>query len=372
MVVAVMNKTCRGKLISPDNYESLMSRDLDLESPRKTKFVKNLEKDSKDINSKVSELTKWLYDDDNKKRRTAASRLGDIAKYHPDNVVYACDKLRNLVKTDETRVKVNSLEALIFVGKNNPEEIRSLIGTFILNLYHENAKIRQLAIYGLIVAVDHYPAKVRPAIPRLIELLDDSNTLPQAAAIKAIGKFTLYHPKDVKSEEILSKLNIFVEGELDEIQRGPHTKDEIKKYAREAINNLEYNLDREYVELPEYILDDELRLRVVEHFENKQYQSAVQQSFITLEERIRKKGGYDYEDYGTSLVSEAFHYKNGPLAFGQTESEKRGVMLLYKSAFQTFRNTSSHRFLDNMGPQHAHHIICFVNLLLLFLGPKEK
>lgn len=349
-----------------------MSHGLDLKSPSKTKFVKNLEESNEDINSRVSELTKWLYDDDEQKRRTAASRLGDIAKYHPDEVVYACDKLRNLVKTDNDRIKKHSLEALIFVGKGNPEEIRSVIGTFIPHLYNENAKLRQLAIYGLIVAVDFYPQKVRPAIPRLIELLDDSNTLAQTAAIKAIGKFTFYHPADVKSEEILSKLDLFAEGELGEIQRGPHTNEEIEKCAREAINNLKNDSVDEHIQLPEYMLDDKLRLRVVEHFENEQYQSAVQHSFITLEERIRNRGGFSYDNYGTSLISEAFHYENGPLSFGQTKSEKRGVLNLYRSSFQTFRNPTSHRFLDSMGPQHAHHIICFVNLLLLFLTPKER
>lgn len=367
-----MNETCWVTLISRNNHGHVMPHGLDLESPSKTKFVINLEDGNVDLNSKISELTKWLYDDDVKKRRKAASRLGDIAKFHPDEVIYACDKLRNLVKTDNDRVKSRAFISLIYVGKNNPEEIRPLIGTSISHLYHENAKLRELAVYALIVAIDYYPAKVRPAIPRLIELLDDSNTLPQAAAIQAIAKFALYHPSDIKSEQMISKLNRIAEDELEDIQRGPHTNEEMKKHAREALNNLENSSVKEYVELPEYILDDELRLRVVEHFENEQYQSAVQQSFITLEERIREKGGYNYEDHGTSLVSEAFHYENGPLAFGRTESEKRGVMLLYKSAFQTFRNPSSHRFLDGMEPQHAHHIICFVNLLLLFLRPKNR
>lgn len=349
-----------------------MTRGLELNSPSKSEFLKNIEESDKDINSKVSELTKWLYDDDIEKQRVAATRLGDIAKYYPDEVVYACDKLRHLIKSSDDRVKTKSLKTLVYVGTSNPDEIRTVVGASIPHLYDENAKLRELAIYSLIVAIDFYPDKVRPAIPRLIELLDDSNTLPQAAAIKAIAKFTLHYPSDIKSENIISKLNRIVEDGIEDTQRGPHADEEIKKDAREALNNLEEGSVKEQIELPEYILDDELRLRVVEHFENEEYQSAVQQSFITLEERIRKKGGYSYEDHGTSLISEAFHYENGPLVFGRTESEKRGVMLLYKSAFQTFRNPSSHRFLDGMGPHHAHHIICFVNLLLLFLGPESE
>ena len=146
-----------------------MTRGLELNSPSKSEFLKNIEGSDKDINSKVSELTKWLYDDDIEKQRVAATRLGDIAKHYPDEVVYACDKLRHLIKSSDDRVKTKSLKTLIYVGTSNPDEIRTVVGASIPHLYDENAKLRELAIYSLIVAIDFYPDKVRPAIPRLIE-----------------------------------------------------------------------------------------------------------------------------------------------------------------------------------------------------------
>lgn len=339
-----------------------------LEEPTsKNSFLQNLEESDESISSRVSALTEYLYDDDVEKRNTALLRLSQIAQFYPDPVKPACGKVRNLARNDETKIQQQALKVLLYVGKNDPEEIRTIIGTAISMLYEENAKTRELAVIVLIISTRYYRQKVRPAIPRLIEMLDDSNELPRAPAAKALAELANQYPSDIKSEETIARLNQMTDVEVDPTQRGPEVTEKRVEYAEEALENLQKAIKEQDVELPESILDDELRLRVVEHFENEQYQSAVQQAFITLEERVRDKGNFSYEESGTSLMTQAFHYDNGHLAIGETEAERRGVMLLYKSAFQSFRNPSSHRFLEDMSAKRAHHIISFVDLLLEFM-----
>jgi uncharacterized protein (TIGR02391 family) len=105
---------------------------------------------------------------------------------------------------------------------------------------------------------------------------------------------------------------------------------------------------------------------VVEQLEAGHPQSAIRDSFKVLEERVRHKGDYNTEDYGTQIMLDAFSTDGGPLSFGETDSEKLGALRLYAGAMQMFRNPTAHRSVP-IEQQEAAEIIFFVNLLLRLL-----
>lgn len=119
--------------------------------------------------------------------------------------------------------------------------------------------------------------------------------------------------------------------------------------------------------------DEEIAEKSLRHLQadNPAPQAAITMAFLVLEERIRDKGGFSNSDYGSDLIESAFKEGSGPLSLGQTGGEEVGVKLLYKSVFQTFRNPSSHRHLDNIEKEEAFRIICFVDLLLKLIDSPD-
>jgi uncharacterized protein (TIGR02391 family) len=116
--------------------------------------------------------------------------------------------------------------------------------------------------------------------------------------------------------------------------------------------------------LPSEIFDEELIARCSQQFNQENYQSAVQNAFIALEERIREQGGFSYDINGVELVTEAFKPDGGPLSFGEINSEQQGIMQQYRSAFMAFRNPSSHRFLEDLDKVQTYHLLCYANMLI--------
>lgn len=111
------------------------------------------------------------------------------------------------------------------------------------------------------------------------------------------------------------------------------------------------------------VLDPELADRALSEYEDGHYQSAVRTAFVVLEERVRSEGEFRESDHGADLMTEAFR-PDGPLAMGQTEAEKEGTMLLYRSAIMALRNPTGHRFVDEIDGDYARDVIHTVNLLL--------
>lgn len=124
--------------------------------------------------------------------------------------------------------------------------------------------------------------------------------------------------------------------------------------------------------LPKEIFDERLVEHCAEQFARGQHQSAVQNAFIALEERIRDLGDYTSEDHGTELITNAFNPGDGPLSFGQTSAEMEGIMHLYRGAYMSFRNPASHRFVEDINEVQAYHLLCLANLLLSLLEENQE
>ena len=119
----------------------------------------------------------------------------------------------------------------------------------------------------------------------------------------------------------------------------------------------------DFADVDASVLDEELAAKALTEYEDGHYQSAVRTSFVVLEERVRKLGGFRESDHGAGLMTEAFR-PDGPLAMGKTESEKEGTMLLFRSVVMALRNPVSHRFVNEVDEDYARDVIHTVNLLL--------
>lgn len=129
----------------------------------------------------------------------------------------------------------------------------------------------------------------------------------------------------------------------------------------------EISPQRSRLELPVSVFDEEILERCAHHFEQENFEEAVQNALKTLEVKIRDEGDFPQTELGDNLATQAFHPEEGPLSFGETEAERQGVMFLYRSAFKTFYNPSKHRFLDDLDKKQTYHILCFVNMLITLM-----
>lgn len=118
-----------------------------------------------------------------------------------------------------------------------------------------------------------------------------------------------------------------------------------------------------FVDVDSSVLDDELAAKAVDKYEDGHYQAAVQMAFVVLEERVRERSGFDHDAHGAELMTDAFR-PDGPLARGETDAEKEGTMLLYRSAMIALRNPVGHRFVDSIDENYARDVLHTVNLLL--------
>lgn len=140
-----------------------------------------------------------------------------------------------------------------------------------------------------------------------------------------------------------------------------------EKLSSEPEGDREIETHDNQLTLPASIFDDQLSSRCAHHFEQENYEEAVQNALKTLEVKIREAGDFSKDDYGDNLATDAFNPEDGPLSFGETKGEKEGVMFLYRSAFKTFYNPTKHRFLGDLDKEQAYHILCFVNMLIKML-----
>ena len=99
-------------------------------------------------------------------------------------------------------------------------------------------------------------------------------------------------------------------------------------------------------------------------------------AFKVVEERLRAlmSKSNDYQEDLTSdrLITRALNPTSGILTDkGLSPSEREGMHLMFKGAFQFVRNPRAHRIIDNQDEQHSIELMYLANLLLRIL-PEES
>jgi uncharacterized protein (TIGR02391 family) len=93
-------------------------------------------------------------------------------------------------------------------------------------------------------------------------------------------------------------------------------------------------------------------------------QAAVLYAFRSVEEAVRKAGGFADDDVGTKLMRLAFDKNTGPLAdMAEPEAERDALAHIFAGAIGRYKNPHSHRTVQ-MEPQEAQEALIFASHLL--------
>lgn len=119
-------------------------------------------------------------------------------------------------------------------------------------------------------------------------------------------------------------------------------------------------------------LDSELVEKCWSKYARGEYRDAASRACQLLEHRVRESADIGGGLYGADLMKQSFSPHDGPLTMGEEKGEMEGAMFLYAGAVQGIWNPLHHRegdregekYLDRVGRQEAHDILCFVNFLL--------
>jgi uncharacterized protein (TIGR02391 family) len=111
--------------------------------------------------------------------------------------------------------------------------------------------------------------------------------------------------------------------------------------------------------------------RVIDRYNNGYYEDAVLAAFKVIEHRLRKITGKT-DARIQELLHDAFDPATGTLQDPKAwQSERQGIFLLFKSAFQSFRDPRAHGFVTT-DAEEAYDLIVLANRLLLIIEQRQQ
>lgn len=117
-----------------------------------------------------------------------------------------------------------------------------------------------------------------------------------------------------------------------------------------------------------YLRDSELLERCGDLLGASQnYDRAVREATVVLEDRVRKLAKTRPNAIGTTLMEQAFGPSNGKLRLRVDDNEQRGAMELFRGTVAYFRNQTGHRLVADYDQHDALEFVGFIDLLLTTL-----
>ena len=229
----------------------------------KTTYILTLiaEENPYTLRSAVSDLRRWLHDEEDAVKLNASNVLMNISEECPEEVVPTVDELVRLLRTElspEFRddILYHSTEALSNVAEEYPQETVSAVDSVVPLLTEDSVEVRINSSYLLFILSEMSPETVKLLVGDVIQEVDDSNDVVKGNLLLTLSNVAEEYPE--KSRPALRK----AEGSLDSAD----------SQVREAALQVLLVLAQEY---PEDVVEMDESLRGLLNDESKSVRTIV-------------------------------------------------------------------------------------------------
>lgn len=146
----------------------------------------------------------------------------------------------------------------------------------------------------------------------------------------------------------------------------------IGRRGRELADRVHFDTFKKAAAFPKALLHPLIADKVWIELARGDFPDAVFFAFRTVEEEVRKLGGYAHTDFGIALMRKAFDPTNGPLTDpSQPQPERDALSHLFAGAIGSYKNPHSHRTVTITDHLEAQEMAMLASHLLRIIDSRR-
>jgi uncharacterized protein (TIGR02391 family) len=146
----------------------------------------------------------------------------------------------------------------------------------------------------------------------------------------------------------------------------------LSRRAKSITSNEDFQRLRQAAAFPKSMLHSSIADKVWLSLARGDLSDAVFIAFRTVEEAVRKAGGYGPTDIGVPLMRKAFEKDNGPLTDkDQPEAEREALAHLFAGSIGSYKNPHSHRTVTITDAKEAQEMVLLASHLLRIVDSRS-